>query len=389
MNKEELFFNLNPVNFFIISGLIQNFILAGILFFKKGSRPLANRILSITIIAVTLHLTYLMILDTNLDNLYPFLLFIPFSYLTVLGPLVYCYTQTLTNINFNIFRLNYWHFVPIIIEVILQGLNIIYGIRNDQLFYNTPFYFYGTPIIYIWTAGSILYYLRLSLDIIKSHQTWAHQNFSNLKEITLSWLQKLIVYYRFLWVIWVPFVIVFLLFFKFQLQYIVVIITLYVLLIIMTYLTFWIGIEGLGHINIMPFKKKLGLRENKNFGNLPQSRIQVHINEIENLMKINKIYLDENLNLKEFATLLKLDPNLISYILNTYLKSNFHDFINQYRVEEVKSRLVNPAYNHITLLGIALDSGFNSKTTFNRVFKKITGITPSEFQRKKKNNSIK
>jgi putative ABC transport system permease protein len=79
---------------------------------------------------------------------------------------------------------------------------------------------------------------------------------------------------------------------------------------------------------------------------------------------------------------LKADPNLLSYILNSQLKMNFHDFVNQYRVEEAKNKLNDPRYAHLSLLGIGLESGFNSKTTFNRVFKQATGMTPTEYQKK-------
>ena len=99
-------------------------------------------------------------------------------------------------------------------------------------------------------------------------------------------------------------------------------------------------------------------------------------------MESDKIYLNENLNLREVALHLKADPNLISFILNNHLGGNFYDFVNKYRIEEVKMKLNSPDYKHLSLLGIALDSGFNSKTTFNRVFKQVMGITPTEFQKK-------
>ena len=100
-------------------------------------------------------------------------------------------------------------------------------------------------------------------------------------------------------------------------------------------------------------------------------------------MSVDKIYLNENLSLKEFALHLKTDPNLISFILNSHMDNNFYDFVNRYRIDEVKNKLNDPANKHLTLLGIALESGFNSKTTFNRVFKQVTGITPTEFQKGK------
>ena len=240
MDNEEIFFNLNPVNFFIVSGLVQNFILAGILFFRKGDRQLANRFLSLTIVIVNVHLTYLMVLDTNLDNLFPFLLWIPYSFLVAIGPLILFYTKALTDVDFSISKINVKHFIPVVVEVGLQAIMIVQSILSKELLYNTPLYFYVTPLLYLWAAGSIFYYVRLSLGIINNHEAWVLRNFSNLKEITLTWLRKLIIYYRLLWIVWVPFVATFLLFFRFQLLYLIVVLTLYFLMLIITYLTFWI-----------------------------------------------------------------------------------------------------------------------------------------------------
>ena len=385
MDSREVYFNLNPVNFFIISGLIQNFILAGILFFRQGDRRLANRFLSLTIFIVNVHLAYLMVLDTNLDNLFPFLLWIPYSLLAAIGPLILLYVMALTDTDFSISKINVKYFIPVFLEICLQFIMIVQSILENKLFYNTPLYFYVTPVLYMWAAGSILYYLRRALGIINNHESWVLRNFSNLKEITLIWLRKMIIYYRLLWIVWVPFVAAFLLFFRFQLLYLVVVLTLYFLMLILVYLTLWIGLEGLGRGTLIFIKHNEEKPENKNFTRLTKHETQDYVERINQLMTLEKIYLNENLNLKEFASHLHADPNLISFILNNHLGSNFYEFVNRHRIEEVKHRLSNPEYKHLTLLGIALESGFNSKTTFNRVFKQVTGITPTEFQKRNYN----
>lgn len=382
MDNGEIYFNINPINFFIISGLVQNFILAVLLFFRFGDSRLADRFLALTIVIVNLHLTYLMVLDTNLDNFFHFTLWIPYSFLTAIGPLIYFYTRSLTDIDFKISITEIKHFIPVFIEVGLQILMIVQGLLDGELFYNTPLYFYATPLMYCWAAGSIFYYLRLSLGTINNHESWVLRNFSNLKEITLIWLRKLIIYYRLLWGIWVPFVAIFLLFFRFQLDYLAIVLVLYLLMLILVYLTFWIGLEGFARRNSLFVKPSNEKSENKNFSRLTDDEIQNQINRIKELMESDKIYLNENLNLREVALHLKADPNLISFILNNHLGGNFYDFVNKYRIEEVKMKLNSPDYKHLSLLGIALDSGFNSKTTFNRVFKQVMGITPTEFQKK-------
>jgi AraC-like DNA-binding protein len=382
LESDEIYFNLNPVNFFIISGLIQNFILAGILFFRRGDRLLANRLLSATILIVNAHLAYLMVLDTNSDNLFPFLLWVPYSFLSAIGPLIFYYTKSLTEADFSISKTKVTVFIPVAIEVGLQAVMIVQSILGDMLFYNTPLYFYVTPVFYLWAAVSILYYIRLSLGIINSHEGRVLKSFSNLKEITLIWLRKLIIYYRLFWIVWVPFVVLFLLFFRFQLLYLGVVLALYFLMLILIYLTLWIGLENWGHGSLIFVRPDEEKTENKNFTRLTMTEIQEHIGRINRAMALEKIYLNENLSLKEFAFHVKADPNLISFILNNHLNNNFYDFVNNYRIEEVKTKLNDPAYKHLTILGVALESGFNSKTTFNRVFRQVTGITPTEFQKK-------
>ncbi len=90
----------------------------------------------------------------------------------------------------------------------------------------------------------------------------------------------------------------------------------------------------------------------------------------------NRLYEDCELTLATLAVKLAIHPHDLSRIINHGLEKNFNDFINDFRVREITRKMQDPAYDRLTLLGIAYESGFNSKTTFNRVFKEITGKTP-------------
>ena len=98
-------------------------------------------------------------------------------------------------------------------------------------------------------------------------------------------------------------------------------------------------------------------------------------------MEAEKPYLDADISLPELANKLEIPSHHLSRVINEQLGTNFFDFINQYRIEEVKARINNPEFDKLSLLGIAFDSGFNTKSAFNRVFKKMTGLTPSEYRR--------
>lgn len=100
---------------------------------------------------------------------------------------------------------------------------------------------------------------------------------------------------------------------------------------------------------------------------------------LKNLLEQDKLYLKPRLTVNQVAERLNLPSRYISYLINKKFQNNFSTFINQYRVKEVLERLNNPKESHKTIIGIALDSGFSSKSSFNQIFKTIKGQTPSEY----------
>jgi len=90
---------------------------------------------------------------------------------------------------------------------------------------------------------------------------------------------------------------------------------------------------------------------------------------------------DSDLTLQQLADRLGVSPHNLSEVINGHLGTSFHDFVNGYRVEEAKRRLLDPELAHQTILAVALESGFRSKSTFNKIFKRFTGTTPSQYRR--------
>ena len=97
-------------------------------------------------------------------------------------------------------------------------------------------------------------------------------------------------------------------------------------------------------------------------------------------MPVEKPYLDEELSLLKLSLLLNISTNQLSQVINQNLNTSFYQFVNSYRVEEVKQKLTNREFDHYSILGIAFESGFNSKSTFNKIFKEETGMTPSQYK---------
>ncbi|MFI5160442.1 MAG: ABC transporter permease [Sphingobacteriales bacterium] len=105
-------------------------------------------------------------------------------------------------------------------------------------------------------------------------------------------------------------------------------------------------------------------------------------------MKVGQFYLDEELTLQSLAKELGISIHELSRIINTGLRKNFNDFVNEFRIQQVARKMKDPAYDRITLLGIAYDCGFNSKTTFNRAFKQIMGKSPAEYKKGRPNHDL-
>jgi AraC-like DNA-binding protein len=101
------------------------------------------------------------------------------------------------------------------------------------------------------------------------------------------------------------------------------------------------------------------------------------------LMADERPWLEPELSLAELAQRLRLHPAQLSKLINLGCGQSFSDFVNTYRVAEAQRKLADPRFAHYSLVGVALDSGFNSKSTFNRVFKKLTGQVPRELARPK------
>ncbi|OJJ15145.1 hypothetical protein BKI52_39455 [marine bacterium AO1-C] len=114
---------------------------------------------------------------------------------------------------------------------------------------------------------------------------------------------------------------------------------------------------------------------------LKASQKQAYLQQLSELLKTQKPFLDPKLNLAALAHMLAVKPHLLSQIINEMTGKNFYELMNECRVEEVKQRLKDPSQQNKTLLAIAFECGFNNKTSFNQAFKEFTGMTPSVFRK--------
>ncbi|MEM9324952.1 MAG: helix-turn-helix transcriptional regulator [Bacteroidota bacterium] len=124
----------------------------------------------------------------------------------------------------------------------------------------------------------------------------------------------------------------------------------------------------------IPFKWAFRSRE------LPEDEIEIYKSALIQEME-HRVYRDPELTLDRLATNIKLQPRQLSSLIKKEYDMRFNEFINKYRVRAAKQLLLDPKCHHWSILAIGMEVGFNSKSTFNRVFKQVEGTTPSEFQR--------
>jgi AraC-like DNA-binding protein len=163
--------------------------------------------------------------------------------------------------------------------------------------------------------------------------------------------------------------------------------TFYVISFILMAYVFVIGYIGLKQTSVFV---QLAMVENANpsikkyakSGLDPETFERVK-SEIDEKMKFGKFYLDENMTLTLLASKVELNPTYLSQVINQGYGINFHDFVNKYRVDAAKQMLRSEENDHLSFLGIALECGFKSKSTFNKFFKKYSGMTPGDFKRNK------
>ena len=160
----------------------------------------------------------------------------------------------------------------------------------------------------------------------------------------------------------------------------------YAVWILETFLVYFLGHIGIYKFGIHEERKKIRKYAEQNRGySITEKQKNEHIAALEKVLIDEKQFLDNTISLDSIASELNLSKGHLSRVINSELNTSFSDYINSLRVEEAKSYLKNSEFSNYTLVAIGLEAGFNSKSTFNSAFKKVTGNTPSEFKKLLKN----
>lgn len=373
---------LLPVpDLFILFLAMQGLILSGILFYS--SRKISsNRWIALLLFLISETTVFAELKANGLFDRYPSII----PYLLVLrlaiGPTIYFYARSLIYGSEKLTGKDYLHFSPVLYDLKVQIIYLMFATGLLSIPSITDFYFSaGTQHFFFWqpwifenipTLISMIIYSVLSYRI--TSKAIKNTALTTYKLADLKWLRMLI-------------------------YFILALITVFFINIIWSWSNYFLFIPAisfvywLGMVTIMR-QSKMTTGDIQEY-NKPPVKVHFTITEATSyqqqlitLMEQDKTYLDPGLKLEVLADKLSLSEKLVSSLLNQHIGKNFNDFVNEYRVKEAQKRLVEPSQSQFTIAAIAADCGFNSLATFQRCFKQIVGITPSQYQNGLKVNDL-
>ncbi|MFT5891896.1 MAG: AraC-like DNA-binding protein [Dokdonia sp.] len=354
-------------------GAFQGIIYGIILCKKKGLHFYANRFLA----AILFFFSYRLLVETSkifgyvrYDFWYQVLL----EYNWIYGTLLFFFVKSYVNPDFRLKRKDYIHFLPVAIEIIwslfIKTQNFYWDGTRESLSW-LGYYGYMAwmlyPTMYIISSGLLIYYTSKSQRIL-SHLPRL-LNYEHIKE-KLHWIRRVVKVIKIFAIIYIIVILIDYFFFNFagNLFYG------HPVFIGMAIITYWLALEGFSR------RKDAALKTIHQLSDKEQKQLQEIAASIQKIMTEESLYKDPELTLSTLSRKLNLKPYLVTKSLNTILQKKFTDYVNELRIEEVKRALQNPKSNNYTLLAIAYDAGFNSKASFNRAVKKITGKSPSNLK---------
>jgi len=311
-------------------------------------------------------------IHTRLGIYFPRWSWLPLQFSLALGPLLYFYVLKITRPGYKLRRKDLFHFGPMLLQQGVLALEIKESVRTGVATYDTLAFQQLNPALHLAAFFSVIIYLYHSFKLIE--RFYQKLEFNDLRDryrYELRWLHRLLTAFGLLWLLWMPFAARNYFYYHhpsgMHAYY-----PLYLLLAIMM---IWIAAIAL-------FKAEIAAPALASAASkpLPPAALKQKGIWLKKAMEVNLFYRDADLTLSSLAEKLDVHPHELSRIINVALKKNFNDFINEYRVREVTRKMQDPAYDRLTLVGIAFDAGFNSKSTFNRTFRQMTGKSPAEYK---------
>jgi AraC-like DNA-binding protein len=377
---------MNLILFAILfAGVLQGGILCVLLFLKKDNRT-SNRILACLVFVLVVHLSLVAIDVRDLFLTFPHLSRLSWLIPHCYGPLLLLLTQSIVIRGFRLRWVHLCYFLPLIVYLALLSPYYISGTAEKIAYLSDPvvvnkadfgIYNHLTNYFHIgFTSASLLIFYR--------NRNALPDFFSDPGRARLAWLET------FLWAIWSIMVFSWFCFISrrydwpwfsslYPNNFLLAVFVVY-------WLSYRLLLNPYRWDQTMPPPQDPPILIQESIAAVKYQKTAIPISEIAEIkdrllqwMMKEKPYLDPGLTIDDLAGQLNLKRHHLSQVINQEFSRNFFEFINGYRVEAFKGMAVRPENRHLSIMGMAFDCGFNSKATFNQVFKKQEGVTPSAF----------
>lgn len=380
---------LNAFQYFAVAGFLNALVLSFLLLINKK-----NHLAKLFMIGLVLIITFQAILNAfdtrDFFLAYPHLSKISWLIPSLFGPLVYLFTVKLCSHPPAFKKTDMLHFTPFVIYLIillpwyLKSAEVKrHYLDNFELASVDDFGFLNQFSLLL-----ILVYLMLTLRYLKRFRKRISETFSEISHKRVEWMSA------FAWGVLVVLIISAMGFYGHKWDIPVLDTIYHYNYILIVLLVYWIAYKALLQpvifdiqVPVEDLQPELKMPETRKYtrSGLDDEMAESVYEKLIHYMKKNKPFLDPEINIYQLSKLLNVKKHHLSQVINEKAGMNFFDFVNSFRVEEIKKNLSEAGMKNLTLLGVALESGFNSKATFNTAFKKFTGLTPSDFQKNLKN----
>lgn len=362
----------------LLFSILQFLILGVALFFVSRQNRHAITFLSIFLISKAICFSQTFIWKWGGHELILFHLdIITISFDFILGPALYFHIKKLTVNNIKYDFKFILHFIPSLI--FLTGVSAYFFISYSSIedsFSNIGYHPFFTIFKYLSAITYIHFviYSVMSFMQISNYEKFLKNNYSDIHKSIYNWFQFLIFGFIIIWMLNIISMFAPENTFPQDILFFITVVSIF--LFSNGLILFALKFAEVFQYKIESIKKKY----QKTL--LSNDEIKSYTVQLRKLMESEKVFKNRTLSLADLADKINVPQHCASQIINTAFGSNFYDYVNSYRVDEVKSLLDNQINQSKTILEIALDSGFNSKSVFNESFKKFTGMTPSAYRKK-------
>jgi AraC-like DNA-binding protein len=371
----EFSFSLSSI--ILLLGITQGLFLVFLLLGKVDNKE-ANRFLALLIFSYSAFLVESSLAGTEITKQYPHILGLTSGVVFLIGPFHFLYARTLISTKKEFTKTDLLHFLPFL-SFYLYFLFPFYLQSGDfKITYFDQIDERGPTLelrLFSWAVliqGVI--YMVATLKLLRKHVDDIKKSFSSLEEINLSWLRRITFISMIVWVFGIIIELVQISDPVTSLQGLVP--------ISIAFLIYTMGYLGLRQPEIFSGASGEQVADPSKYersGLSESSARRIH-QKLLALMNEQHIYRDSDLKLNQLAHELSTSSNYLSQVINQIEEQNFYDFINEYRINDVKKKMRDGKYANQTILSLAYEAGFNSKSAFNTAFKKHTDMTPSQYK---------